>query len=176
MYRFVSCHVLSFPVASFRVLSCLAIPRHVVSYVSRPVMSCHFLSRRIVSFHVMSCHVMSGTTSLTVQQRQHLYLIHHSCRLFPSHALFLQTARKARVSYMDLVHVQENISVDSQHVTNSSYSHNSMLRVDTVVEDKLAFKLVKTTGHCSTVYRKFLQVLDFLVLQHLPTYWSPKEH
>ena len=37
------------------------------------------------------------------------------------------------------------------------------LRVDTVVEGKLAFKLVKTTGHCSTVHGKFLIVLDFLV-------------
>ena len=35
--------------------------------------------------------------------------------------------------------------------------------VDTVVEDKLAFKLVNTTGHCSTVHGKFLIVLDFLV-------------
>ena len=32
-----------------------------------------------------------------------------------------------------------------------------------VVEIKLAFKLVKTTGHCSTVHGKFLIVLDFLV-------------
>ena len=37
------------------------------------------------------------------------------------------------------------------------------LRADTVVKDKLAFKLVKTTGHCSTVHGKFLTVLDFLV-------------
>ena len=37
------------------------------------------------------------------------------------------------------------------------------LRVDTVVEDKLVFKLVKTTGHCSTVHGKFLIVLEFLV-------------
>ena len=29
--------------------------------------------------------------------------------------------------------------------------------------DKLAFNLVKTTGHCSTVLGKFLIVLDFLI-------------
>ena len=40
---------------------------------------------------------------------------------------------------------------------------NPFLRVDTVVETKLAFKLVKTPGHCSTVHGKFLVVLDFLV-------------
>ena len=39
----------------------------------------------------------------------------------------------------------------------------SVLRVDTVVETKLALKLVKTTGLCSTVHGKFLIVLDFLV-------------
>ena len=43
-------------------------------------------------------------------------------------------------------------------------SHDSGLRVDTVVEIKLAFKLVKTTGHCSTVHGKFLIVLYFLVI------------
>ena len=32
-----------------------------------------------------------------------------------------------------------------------------------VVESKLVFKLVKTTGHCSTVHGKFLIVLDFFV-------------
>ena len=32
-----------------------------------------------------------------------------------------------------------------------------------VVETKLAYKLVKTTGHCSTVLGKFLIVFDFLV-------------
>ena len=36
------------------------------------------------------------------------------------------------------------------------------LRVDTVVETKLASKLVKSTGLCSTVQRKFLMVLNFL--------------
>ena len=34
--------------------------------------------------------------------------------------------------------------------------------VDTVVETKLDFQLVKTTGHCSTVHGKFLVVLYFL--------------
>ena len=29
------------------------------------------------------------------------------------------------------------------------------LRVETVVETKLDFKLAKTTGHCSTVHGKF---------------------
>ena len=38
-----------------------------------------------------------------------------------------------------------------------------VLRVNPVVEDKLAFKLIKTIGHCSTVHGKFLIVLDFLV-------------
>ena len=38
-----------------------------------------------------------------------------------------------------------------------------VLKVDTVVETKLAFKLVKTDGHCSTVHGKFLIVFDFLV-------------
>ena len=38
-----------------------------------------------------------------------------------------------------------------------------VLRVDTVAETKLGFKLVKTTGHCSTVHGKFLIVLDLLV-------------
>ena len=37
------------------------------------------------------------------------------------------------------------------------------LRADTIVETKLAFKLVKTTEHCSTALEKFLVVLDFLV-------------
>ena len=37
------------------------------------------------------------------------------------------------------------------------------LRADTVVEIKLDFKLVKTTGHCSTVQGTFLIVLDFCV-------------
>ena len=37
------------------------------------------------------------------------------------------------------------------------------LRADTVVEDKLVFKLVKTTGHCRAVHGKFLIVLDLLV-------------
>ena len=37
------------------------------------------------------------------------------------------------------------------------------LRVDAVVEAKLDFKLLKTTGHCSTVHGKFLIVLHFLV-------------
>ena len=37
------------------------------------------------------------------------------------------------------------------------------LRVDTAVETKLDFKLVKTTGHCSTVHGEFLVVLDLLV-------------
>ena len=37
------------------------------------------------------------------------------------------------------------------------------LRVDRVVETQLSFKLVKTTGHCSTVHGKFLIVLDLLV-------------
>ena len=37
------------------------------------------------------------------------------------------------------------------------------LREGTVVEIKPAFKLVKTTGHGSTVHAKFLVVLDFLV-------------
>ena len=32
-----------------------------------------------------------------------------------------------------------------------------------VVEIKLASKLVKTTGHCSTVLGKFLIVVDFLL-------------
>ena len=32
-----------------------------------------------------------------------------------------------------------------------------------VVETKLAFNLVVTTGHCSKVHGKFLIVLDFLV-------------
>ena len=40
---------------------------------------------------------------------------------------------------------------------------NPDLRVDTVVEDKLAFKLVKTSGHCSAVHRMFLITLDVLV-------------
>ena len=40
---------------------------------------------------------------------------------------------------------------------------NTLLRVDTAVEGKLSSKLVKTTGHCSTVHGKFLIVLDFLV-------------
>ena len=31
------------------------------------------------------------------------------------------------------------------------------------METKLAFKLVKTTGYCSTVFGKFLIVVDFLV-------------
>ena len=39
----------------------------------------------------------------------------------------------------------------------------TVLRVDTAVETKLDFKLVKTTGHCSTVRGKFLVVLDLLV-------------
>ena len=37
------------------------------------------------------------------------------------------------------------------------------LKADTVMETKLAFKQVKTTGHCSTVHGKCLIVLDFLV-------------
>ena len=36
-----------------------------------------------------------------------------------------------------------------------------ILRVDTVVQTKLDFKLVKTAGHCGTERGKFL-VLDFL--------------
>ena len=40
---------------------------------------------------------------------------------------------------------------------------HSDLGVKTVLEIKLAFKLVKTTGYCSTVLGKFLIVLDFLV-------------
>ena len=45
----------------------------------------------------------------------------------------------------------------------SSSLEADALRVDTVVETKLALKLVKTTGLCSTVHGKFLIVLDFLV-------------
>ena len=50
----------------------------------------------------------------------------------------------------------------------SDYAHcarlgQSSLKVDTLVETKLGFKLVKTTGHCSTVHGKLLIVLDFLV-------------
>ena len=37
------------------------------------------------------------------------------------------------------------------------------LRVDMIVETKLAFKRVKATGHCSTVHGKFLILLDILV-------------
>ena len=37
------------------------------------------------------------------------------------------------------------------------------LWVNMVVETKLAFKLVKTTGHCSAAHVKFLIVLDVLV-------------
>ena len=32
-----------------------------------------------------------------------------------------------------------------------------------IVETKLAFKLVKTTGHCGSVHGKFLTVLNILV-------------
>ena len=46
---------------------------------------------------------------------------------------------------------------------NTRSSLTGDLRVDTVLETKLAFKLVKTTGLCSTVHGKFLIVLDFLV-------------
>ena len=38
-----------------------------------------------------------------------------------------------------------------------------ILRADTVVENKLAFKLAKTTGHCTTVQGKVLTELHFLV-------------
>ena len=36
-------------------------------------------------------------------------------------------------------------------------------RVDMVLETKLDFKLIKTTGHCNTMLGKFLIVLDILV-------------
>ena len=48
-------------------------------------------------------------------------------------------------------------------ICSSSTFPGPYLRVDTVVEDKLPFKLVKTTGHCGTVHGMFLIVLDFLV-------------
>ena len=35
------------------------------------------------------------------------------------------------------------------------------------MKTKLAFKLANTTGHCSTVHRKFLIVLDILVAYRL---------
>ena len=51
------------------------------------------------------------------------------------------------------------------------------LRVDTVVETKLVFNVIKATGLCSTVQQKFLAVLDvFSSPQPLPTHWRPKEH
>ena len=40
---------------------------------------------------------------------------------------------------------------------------STALRVDTAVEIKLAYMLVETSGHCSTVLGKFLIVLDFLL-------------
>ena len=45
----------------------------------------------------------------------------------------------------------------------SSALEADALRADTVVETKLTFKVVKTTGHCNKVYGKFLIVLFFLV-------------
>ena len=47
------------------------------------------------------------------------------------------------------------------------------LTADTVEDTKLAFKLPKTTGLCSTVHGKFLIVLDFLVTT-TSTYKLPK--
>ena len=38
-----------------------------------------------------------------------------------------------------------------------------LLGADTVVQTKLSFKLVRTTGHCRTVHGKLLIVLDLLV-------------
>ena len=46
-----------------------------------------------------------------------------------------------------------------------AFNKQTNLRTHTVVEAKLAFKVVKTTGRCSrpTVHGKLLIVLDFLV-------------
>ena len=42
-----------------------------------------------------------------------------------------------------------------------------VLSVDTVVETKLAFKLAKTTGLCSTMHGKFLVVFRFAIHHNL---------
>ena len=44
-----------------------------------------------------------------------------------------------------------------------SFQYFETLGVDTIEETKLAFTLVKTTGHYSTVLGKFLIVFDFLL-------------
>ena len=49
------------------------------------------------------------------------------------------------------------------------------LRVDTVMETKLDFKLVQATGHCSTVHGKFLIVLDFLATTTITDTFASKE-
>ena len=54
------------------------------------------------------------------------------------------------------------LGVAGSTVTCATF-RSSWLGVDMVVETKLAFKLVKTNGQCSTVHEKFLIVLVFLV-------------
>ena len=47
----------------------------------------------------------------------------------------------------------------------------------TVVETKLAFKLVETSGHCSTFAREVSHCVRFSSHHNsLPTHWRPREH